>query len=162
MSEIDVRIVTLQPTRVASTYGFGGGPEKIAWKKMIDFVKSKGLDRDGQVHRYLGFNNPNPAPGSPNYGYEQWVTVEPGTLGSNLVTVKPFSGGRYAVMDCMGLPMPDKWAKLVQWVQDGPYEMEIRPCLEECLTPEYLFEPASMPDQVDEALHFLLYLPIRE
>ena len=161
MNDKDFTIVDLPDMTVASSLGFGTQPETEAWKILLDWANMTGLTGLNE-RRYFGFNNPDPTPGSPNYGYEQWVTVEPGTLGSNLVTVKPFSGGRYAVMDCMGLPMPDKWAKLVQWVQDGPYEMENRPCLEECLTPEDLFEPASMPDQVDEALHFLLYLPIRE
>jgi hypothetical protein len=56
--------------------------------------------------------------------------------------------------------MPDKWARLVQWVENSEYSLTKGPCLEECLTPHFLSDPSSMPDNPEKALHFLLYLPI--
>ena len=73
MGELDVRIVKLEPMRVASAYGFGTSPEEEAWGKLLAWARAKDLLNEDV--RFFGFNNPNPSPGSPNYGYEQWMTV---------------------------------------------------------------------------------------
>lgn len=161
MSENDFTVVDLPAMTVAISLGFGSQPETEAWGILLEWANMAGIVGLNE-RRFFGFNNPDPAPGSPNYGYEQWVTVDESSVGSSRVTVKPFAGGRFVVMDCMGFPMPEKWARLVQWVEDGPYEFGNGPSLEECLTPQYLLEPASMPDFPEEAMHFLLYIPIRE
>ncbi len=76
MSKLDVQIVRLEPMRVASAYGFGTSPEEIAHEKMQTFLKAKNLlDGYGTKYRHFGFNNPNPSPGSPNYGYEIWTEI---------------------------------------------------------------------------------------
>jgi effector-binding domain-containing protein len=43
MSEIDVRIVKLEPMQVASAYGFGEEPEYIAWGKLLDWAGRQGI-----------------------------------------------------------------------------------------------------------------------
>ena len=73
---LNVKIVRLEPMRVACVNGYGEGPEGIAFEKMNTYIQEKGLDRDGKQHRVFGFNNPDPAPGSPNYGYDVWITVD--------------------------------------------------------------------------------------
>ena len=76
MSKLDVRIVRLEPMRVASAYGFGASPEGIAHEKMQALLRAKKLlDGYSTKYRHFGFNNPSPAPGSPNYGYEIWVEI---------------------------------------------------------------------------------------
>ncbi len=100
MSELDVRIVTLPPLRVAAFRAFGAGPETPAWAKMEAWAKPKGyMDKQGQ-QRIFGFNNPDPAPGSPNYGYEFWITVGPEVDTQEGFTIKEFAGGLYAVTNC--------------------------------------------------------------
>ena len=76
MSENEVRIEKLEPMQVASAYGFGEQPELEAWEKILAWAKEKGY-ADLSQHRFFGFNNPNPSPGSPNYGYEFWIVVGP-------------------------------------------------------------------------------------
>jgi hypothetical protein len=73
MSDLDVRIVTLEPMRVASAHAYSASPEGEAWDKLIAWAKPKGLLEDATAHRIFGFNNPNPSPGTPNYGYEFWI-----------------------------------------------------------------------------------------
>ena len=68
MTELDVRIVTLEPMRVASAHAYSASPEGEAWDKLIAWARPKGLLDDPQVHRIYGFNSPDPSPGSPNYG----------------------------------------------------------------------------------------------
>lgn len=155
MSEIEVRIVRLAPQRVATTYGFGPGPEDIAWQKMIAFIKTEGFEKDSQEHRYFGFNNPDPSPGSPNYGYEQWVTISPETAAGDDVKIKDFQGGLYAVTRTDLETITRTWQKLVAWREKSHYRMGNHQWLEEAL--------AVGPDmKITPQMELDLYLPITE
>jgi DNA gyrase inhibitor GyrI len=154
MSELDVRIVQTEPMRVASALGFGADPEDRAAQKMLGFMESRGL-RFEDV-RWFGFNNPSPSPGSPNYGYEVWVTVDPGVEGEGDVTIKEIPARRYAVTRCEGLDTIGRdWQQLVLWFEESPYQRP--PHWVECL--EHLLTPPTLP--YDQYV-FDLYLPIAE
>jgi len=156
MSELDVRIVHLEPLRVASALGFGPNPEELAWKQILDFADARGLlGRPGV--RFLGFNNPSPSPGSPNYGYEQWITVGPEVAGTEKIEVKEFPGGLYAVARCHGVPeIGPTWKALLAWLEDSAYRYGPHQCLEEC------FDPPRDPTASFEHVVFDLYLPLTE
>ena len=130
----DVNIVRLPPLRVACVNGFGPSPETLAFQKMSQYVKAKGFDRDGQEHRFFGFNNPNPSPGSPNYGYDVWVTVDEAVQSEGEVEVRNFCGGLYAVM-IIKPTSPEEifpaWQRLQAWVQRSPYRIAHHQWLEE-------------------------------
>ncbi len=100
MSESQVRIVKLEPIHVASLHGFGKEPENQAWMKLTAWAKPKGYLDDLQNHRIFGFNNPNPSPGSPNYGYELWMAVGADENPEGEAEIKDFAGGLYAVSRC--------------------------------------------------------------
>jgi DNA gyrase inhibitor GyrI len=152
MSELKVRIVRLEPLRVACAHGFGESPEDEATQKMQAFAASKGLDL-GKV-RWFGFNNPNPSPGSPNYGYDVWITVDPDVEGEGDVKIIEFAGGLYAVTRFKGLSnIGEVWRQLVLWREDSPYKKGHHQWLENLLTP---------PDVPLEEFVFDLYLPIAE
>ena len=154
MSDLEVRIVHMEPMRVASAHGFGTSPEPEAWSKILAFAESKGLDRGAA--RFFGFNNPSPSPGSPNYGYEQWMTVGPEVGPEGEVIIKEIPARTYAVTRCEGLShIGEDWQQLVLWFEDSPYKMppHWHECLEELLTP---------PDAPYEEYVFDLYLPIVE
>jgi DNA gyrase inhibitor GyrI len=150
MSDLNVKIVKLEPLRVASVQGFGQGPEKQAWEKMGAFLEQQGLMTDLKTHRFFGFNNPEPTPASPNYGYEQWVTIGPDVLPQGDVRIKSFAGGLYAVTHCQLLVITDTWKKLIIWREGSGYKPASHQWLEECLTPF-----AS-----DEEMELDIYLPI--
>ncbi len=152
-NELDVRIVRLEPMKVASTYGFGSGPEMIAWDKMREFYHGKGFGSDGQTHRFFGFNNPNPAPGSPNYGYEQWITVDPEVQPTGEIKVKDFGGGLYAVTHCKLSHITDVWMQLAAWREKSPYRFGSHQWLEEIIT-----DP--LQQEIDGEAEFDLYMPI--
>lgn len=154
MSEINVRIVNLEPYRVASAYGFGPGPEGTAWNKMIGYVKAQGLDQDGQAHRYLGFNNPSPTPGSPNYGYEQWITIGSDTEPAGDIQIKAFDGGLYAVTRCQLRNIGEVWQALVGWREKSAYKSARHQWLEEVLV------PPTDETAINEDMELDLYLPI--
>ena len=154
MGKLEVRIVQLEPLRVATALGFGEQPETIAWEKILKWAREQGIDL--QKARYFGFNNPNPSPGSPNYGYEQWIVAAPGMEGSDEVEIKEFPGGLYAVARCEGIQnIGDVWKALVAWRDESPYKKAQHQWLEECLTPP--IGEMALEDYV-----FDLYAPIAE
>lgn len=153
MKEIEVRIVSLEPTRVASARGFGASPEPIAWRKLLEWARANGIPAEQGKTRFFGFNNPNPSAGSPNYGYEQWMTVAHDVNGNGEVQVKDFAGGLYCVTGCTLANIGEAWQSLVTWAERSKYGEGSGECLEECLDAV----PAKFPDAV-----FDLYLPIKE
>jgi DNA gyrase inhibitor GyrI len=157
MSKLDVRIMELKPMRVASFWGFGQSPENEAWKKLLAWARPRGLLDEPEKHPLFGFNNPNPSGGSPNYGYEVWIVVDPNTEPDGEEKIKDFDGGLYAVTRCQ-VPKGQfdvigaTWKKLVTWREDSKYKCGNHQWLEESL-------PMDLPDT-----EFVLdlYLPIAE
>ncbi len=158
MSDLEVRIVKLDPLHVASFHGFGASPEAEAENKLRTWATPKGLLDNPAQHRIFGFNNPDPAPGSPNYGYEFWVTVGPEVQPEGEMKIKDFAGGLYAVARCevKGEPgdvIPAAWQRLVAWCEDSQYRMAHHQWLEEHLDVGHAWPGAFTLD---------LYLPIAE
>ena len=144
MGTEEVRIVRLEPMIVATFYGFGPSPEAIAWEKLIAWAKPRGLLDEPGRRRLFGFNNPNPAAGSPNYGYEVWIVVDAGVEPEGDMRCESFAGGLYAVMRCE-VPKGDfavigaTWTKLVAWREESRYRAGTHQWLEESL-------PLALPD----------------
>jgi hypothetical protein len=75
MEKENIRIITLPAMRVGSFYAFSSSPETDAWNKAVCWEKSHGNWQEPPTTRIFGFNNPDPSAGSPNYGYEFWLTI---------------------------------------------------------------------------------------
>jgi len=152
MSELEVRIVKLEPLRVASVHAYGASPEGKAWDKLVAWAKPKGLlDRPGE-QRIFGFNNPDPAPGSPNYGYEFWIVVGPEVQPEGEVKIKEFAGGLYAVARCQvradaGQVIGETWQRLMRWCENSQYRLAHHQWLEEHQ------ETTGMPNEFALDLH---------
>ncbi len=154
MNKLEVRVVTLEPLRVASAYGFGRSPEAQAWEKLLTWAKAKGLLKDLSTMRFFGFNNPNPSPGSPNYGYEQWMTVGPDVEPEGDIRIQDFGGGHYIVTRCKLPEIGEAWRQLVEWCESSEHRWTMNvQCLEESITP---------PETPFEEVVMDLYLPILE
>ncbi len=135
MNTLDVRIVTLDPMRVASVLGFGPSPEPVAWEKLAAWAGPRGLLAGSDRPRIFGFNNPSPSPASPNYGYELWIEVGPEVESDDQVQVKQFDGGLYAVTRCQGVEtITDTWKQLVARLAASPYRQAHHQWLEEHIT----------------------------
>ncbi len=157
MNELAVRIVKLEPLRVASFHGFGPNPETLAGQKLTAWAGPRGCLAEPLRHRIFGFNNPNPSPGSPNYGYEFWLTVGPEVAPKGApeggVRIQEFGGGLYAVIRCQGVEkIGSTWGQLVRWLSDSKYGHAHHQWLEEHLNPMF-------PAPADELL-LDLYAPI--
>ncbi len=156
MSELNVQIVTLNPMRVASAYGFGTNPEEQAWQKLAIWAKPLGFLDDKIKHPIFGFNNPNPSPGIPKYGYEFWMKVDSETIPEGEIRVVEFMGGSYAVLQCEAQGNPEKipaaWQSLTAWCKSHNYRFGQHQALEKIIS--------SPDDPVGLVLE--LYCPIIE
>ena len=164
--ELDVRIAKLEPMRVAWVNGYGEQPEGEAWRKILAFANAQNLLDDLKARRFFGYNNPDPSPGTPNYGYDQWITVGPEISSQDEIQIKDFDGGLYAVASCVGVEnIGITWKNLVRWFEDSKYDKGNHQWLEEVLNPEVFIKPDGTPNQTEETLglvKFDLYLPIVE
>ena len=152
MNDMNVRIVDLAPMHVAAVHAFGPSPEGDAWAKLAAWAQPRGLFDDQAAHRIFGFNNPSPAPGSPNYGYEFWIEVDRSTAADDEVTLKEFAGGRYAVTHCKGVEsIGPTWRRFVAWLETSPYRLGHHQWLEQHL---------GAADVVPEELELVLFMPL--
>ncbi|HEX5943392.1 MAG TPA: GyrI-like domain-containing protein [Anaerolineales bacterium] len=137
MDDLNVRIVNLPPMRVACVNGFGEGPEGMAFDKMKTWAEANNLI--GRQYRLFGYNNPNPSPGSPNYGYDVWITVDESVQADEEARIIEFPGGLYAVTRIgvkePGDDIPSTWQKLVKWMESSKYRHGRHQWLEEHIGP---------------------------
>lgn len=158
MSELDVRIVNLEPMRVASFHAYGDSPENEAGKKLMAWAKPRGLLDTPSEYRIFGFDNPEPMPGSPNHGYEFNITIGPDIEPESDVKIKEFPGGLYAVARCEvqggGFEViGETWERLAAWREGSSQYRDVgRQCLEEHIGP---FE-------VSDSFTLDLFLPISD
>jgi len=163
MNEMKVAIVELPPMKVVSFHGFGQGPEDIALAAMQDWASiHQYFDRDNA--RCFGFNNPDPTPGSPNYGYEVWLPIQQQDE-INDANVKQFTGGTYAMAHCEGEMqnagefIPSAWSKLMKWLENSSYQMGKHQWLEEQLADDGL----TLPEMGKTGkLSLNMYLPVKK
>lgn len=165
MTDMEVRIVKLEPMRVASALGFGEHPEDLAWNKILSWARPLGLLDDLKAARFFGFNNPDPSPGSPNYGYEQWIVVRPGMKGDGDVKIKDFAGGSYAVTSCTLKNIGETWQQLVVWRDSSKYRCASHQWLEKVINPHEVIMPDGQRVDNETMVSTMildLYLPIAE
>jgi DNA gyrase inhibitor GyrI len=152
MKDLEPHIIRLEPFHVASALGYGLSPERESHEKLLSWAEGRGLLADRQSLRFFGFNNPGPSVGSPNYGYEFWMTVGPEVQPDGDIMVKDFEGGLYAMVRCQGAEnIGPTWEKLVAWLETSPYTLGQHQWLEEHL---------AFQDVPDDQLLLDLYMPI--
>ena len=127
MTDLDVRMVRLEPMRVAKVRVVGESPERAALGKLRSWAEPRGLMADPERHPIYGFNNPSPEPGAKEYGYEFWIKVDADTASEGDIAVQDFDGGLYAVTTCKLLDDPhgnvmEVWQQLLSWVRESPYQ----------------------------------------
>jgi len=163
MKEVEVKIVRLEPMRVASVRAISETPERDAWEKMRGWAEPRGLLGDTGKHPVFGFNNPDPSPGQRQYGYEFWIQVDQETEPEGEVKMKKFEGGLYAVTTCklkeeleseffQERGYLESWQRIVEWVKSSKYKYGKHQCLEK----------AHDPGATEDELILDLYCPIEE
>ncbi len=151
---LDVRIIHLDPMRVASVVSNGATPEMNALATMLHWARQHQLLEGRHLPRFFGFDAPE-APNSPTtHAYEIWMTVSPTVLGDAVVRIKEFPGGLYAVTRVKGVEnIFPTWKRLEKWVAGSNFHASDRPCLE---------EHVRFIDLMTDDFEVDLYLPIEE
>jgi len=135
LTELEVKIVELEPMRVASFRAVSESPENDAFQKLYAWTQSKGLLDDLKKHPVYGFDNPSPSPGKKKYGYEFWIKVDD-EYEDHEVEIKDVPGAKYAVTTCYNLKdVGETWKRLDEWALLNGYEMGEAQCLEKAHDP---------------------------
>ena len=124
------RSIARQPRLVNGTHSWANrslpcsGSQAGRRSALLSSAGSEVAPRDDPArHRIFGFNNPDPSPGSPNYGYELWIVIDAAVETDDTVGRLTFEGGRYAVARC-AVPEGDydvigqTWQRLVKWREE--------------------------------------------
>ncbi len=147
---LEVRIETIPPMRVARFHALGKSPEQEAWGKLRAWAELRGLLEDAVAHPVFGFNNPSPSKANEDYGYEFWIRITPEMqVESNVETIN-VPGGCYAVTTVRGFPGPRVWMQLLEWVRRSPHRYR----------PAHELERPHNPLASESEMLFDLYLPI--
>ena len=159
MEKLLVKIVKLEPMRVAYTHVISKTPEKDAWDTLLAWAKPRGYFDNLGKHTTFGYNNPPPTnPSTPQgeeYGYELLVNIGSDVAPEGDVKAKEIPGGLYAVARAKGVwNIFQTWVSLHEWVSTTDYKIdeENEPGLEECIT----------PFAREDEMIFDLYLPIKK
>ncbi|NWF70258.1 MAG: GyrI-like domain-containing protein [Chloroflexi bacterium] len=148
---LSVRLVTLEPLRVASLIGRGKTPELAGWKALLDWGRAQGLLKAAPAPRFFGFNVRRAD--HIEHDYEVWMTVGPQVQSDSIVTVKDFPGGRYAVARVKGVEqIPGTWMRFTNWLKTSSYQYG-----EE----QWLEEHVQFIDLPEDELVLDLYLPLQ-
>lgn len=156
MNQDDIHIVELPAMRVICINGYGQEPENQAFEKIFTWAKEHYLL--DQPHRLFGYDSPMQTPGSPNRGYDVWMTVDESCQADGEARIIEFPGGLYAVMRLdVTSPwddIPPAWQRLVKWRENSPYHEGHHQWLEEHI--------GSLKETINSLPFTLdLHLPIR-
>lgn len=152
-NDLKVRIVNLEPMRIACVRVISRSPENDAWQKLRAWAGPKGLLKNVKEYPVFGFNNPPPSPDQQEYGYEFWICIGPDVEVEGEIEVKEFPGGLYAVTTCTHLAnIRETWMKLWNWVNSDK-------CIYKWRKTHELEKPLN-PETSQENLVVELFLPI--
>ncbi|HYF94879.1 MAG TPA: GyrI-like domain-containing protein [Symbiobacteriaceae bacterium] len=85
---------------------------------MLKWAGEQGLT-DLPTTRFFGFNNPEPAYGRPEHGYEVWINVPEGTEAPAPVQIKRSAGGLYAVTSTYVYEIEERWQALWHYINES-------------------------------------------
>jgi len=165
---MEIKVVELNPMKVASFQYVGDNPELNAFKELIKWEQEKNLLSKNMRYHFFGFNNPIPTEDNPVYGYEVWLPLDDDFEGDGEIKIKEFKGGLFAVTEMLfsDFLSGQDWnvfhsaAKL--WMKENMYEFDSTvQWLEEHITEKKEIENFIQKNDLPK-WNIGLYLPIRK
>jgi DNA gyrase inhibitor GyrI len=153
IADENIRIVELDPMRVATVRVISENPENDAWEKLSAWANPLGLFADFGKHPVFGFNNPNPSPRQKEYGYEFWIRVDSQIESEGDIEVKEFQGGLFAMTSCKISEMGDVYRNLWKWVNSSESRYAWRE--------DHELEKPRNPLATGNEMEFDIYMPVQ-
>jgi len=151
LTNSDIRIVRIKPTKVAAYRVASESPEPDSQKVIIDWAEKEGLMALSST-RLFGFDTSHPKEDLPVYGYETWLTVPDDCQIPEPLEEKFLKGGLYAVTNTTygNFDVHKRWQMLSEWFKESEFEYGGGQCFEEILLVENL-DPSKL--QLDLFIH---------
>jgi len=118
-----VRIVKLDPIRVAVCNRVSKSPENDSYEAMRAWAEPKGLLDDPVKYPLFGRNNPNPSPDKEEYGYDFMLAVPADMEIDGEMKEGEIPGGSYAVVRTHFSTITDMWYWLYNWTKEKDYKV---------------------------------------
>jgi hypothetical protein len=143
---MELKQVTVPATKAARFHAFSSAPEDEAFAMLKAWAEGSGVWKRGSLLEpdptltVYGYNNPNPAAGSPNYGYEFVVCGPDLPLAPETVEIE---GGNYVVTPFTGSDpsrLPEAWQALVREATRAGYRTAGHQWMERHWLPEMKIE----------------------
>lgn len=118
---MEVRLERLKTMRTAYTHSSSNSPEEDAKKRIIEWIKSKGLMEIKTDARLFG-RNTYPTDKPEPHGYELYLTVDSHIEVGEDIELREIPKGLYAVLRFTNLnKIREAWEKLWKWFEDSEY-----------------------------------------
>lgn len=123
------RIVRLESLRIASL-NRSEKPVTEPWERLLEWARDYRLANYGPISpRFFGINT---SPATLRENFEKFMTVGPDAQSDEVVTIRDFPGGLYAVTRADDTESSlALWQKLRSWLSRSNYQPSNRSCLEE-------------------------------
>ena len=129
MSSSDIRVVQLEPLRLATLVGTGLTPELNGWQMLLRWAQEHGCLDAKPAPRFFGYDVWR---AKDAHDYRVLMTVSENCCRDSQIDVITLPGGIYAVHRVHGTrSIPGAWQQLDDWLNDSSYQLGQHQWLEE-------------------------------
>lgn len=152
LTNSDIRIIRLKPTKIAACRAKSESPEADSLKPLLEWAKKERL-MDLPTTRIFGFDTAVDKKEYPVYGYESWISIPDNYQVPEPLEEKYLQGGLYAVTNTTygNFDVQKRWQMLAKWFEESEFEYGGQQCLEEVLMIETIDNPSKL--QLDLLIH---------
>ncbi len=149
MKSSEIRVLQLEPLRLATLLGSGRTPERSAWRALLDWARQNGCLETTPAPRFFGYDVWRT---KDTHDYRVMMTISADHRRDSTIDIMTLPGGMYAVQRVRGIGnIPQAWQQLDDWLTDSDYQLGHHQWLEEHI---------AFIDLPDEEYVLDLYLPL--
>ena len=152
LTNSDIRIIRLKPTKIAACRAKSESPEADSLKPLLEWANKEGI-MNLPTTRVFGFDTAIEKTEYPVYGYESWISIPEDYLVPEPLEEKHLQGGLYAVTNTTygNFDVQKRWKMFARWFEESEFEYGGQQCLEEILMIETIDNPSKL--QLDLFIH---------
>src|SRR6056297_2195454 len=152
LTNSDIRIMRLKPTKIAAYRAKSESPEADSLKPLLEWANKEGI-MNLPTTRVFGFDTTIEKKEYPVYGYESWISIPKDCQVTVPLEEKHLQGGLYAVTNTTygNFDVQKRWQMFAKWFEESEFEYGGQQCLEEVLMIETIDNPSKL--QLDLLIH---------